>query len=362
MIRVISVVGARPNFMKVAPIHRAFQAVSDQFEHHIVHTGQHYDASMSDAFFADLAMPQPSYFLGVGSGSHAQQTAKVITGFEQVCLEARPDYVIVVGDVNSTVACALTSVKLGIRTAHVEAGLRSGDRSMPEEINRLATDAIVNDLFVTEHSGVEHLLSEGAPSSSVHLVGNTMVDSLFWALPLADNSTVLDRLNLRTVPYALVTLHRPSNVDDPEQLRALLTTLATLSEEVAIVFPMHPRTQKHVADLGLSLPAKVIVTEPCGYVDFLALMKNAVCVITDSGGIQEETTALRIPCVTARTTTERPITTEIGTNVLVPPEPEAITVAVRRVLQGNHKHGQVPELWDGHAAERIVSIISRFYE
>lgn len=361
MIRVVSVVGARPNFMKVAPIHRAFTKYGEVFEHQIVHTGQHYDAAMSDAFFADLEMPQPTYFLGVGSGSHAEQTAKVMVGFEQVCVQANPDYVIVVGDVNSTVACALTSVKLGIRTAHVEAGLRSGDLAMPEEINRRATDAIVHDLFVTEPSGRDHLLREGVSNTHIHYVGNTMVDSLLWALPKALESAIHEKLGIAKQQYVLVTLHRPSNVDSPPQLAMLLTVLDKVAQTMPVVFPMHPRTRKKIADSNLTVPQGVQVTDPVGYVDFLALLNSSACVLTDSGGIQEETTALGVPCVTARTTTERPITTQIGTNVLVDPSEQPILDAIRSALHTNKREGSVPQLWDGRAAERIVSTINGFY-
>lgn len=346
--------------MKVAPIHRAFLAYAGAFTHDIVHTGQHYDARMSDAFFSDLDMPQPTWFLGVGSGSHAEQTAKVMTGFDDVLTKANPDYVIVVGDVNSTIACALTSVKRGIRTAHVEAGLRSFDRSMPEEINRLATDAICDDLFVTEDSAVRHLLSEGHSASSIHFVGNTMIDSLLWALPASESSTILSDVGVQEKSYVLVTLHRPSNVDHRDQLAMLLGVLAEISKSCDVVFPIHPRTRKHIMDWNLAqnLPQNLRLIEPVGYVDFLALMNNAQLVLTDSGGIQEETTALGVPCVTARTTTERPVTVEQGTNVLVQPTAAEIRSAVQQILDGNGKHGSRPDLWDGRASDRIAAIIA----
>jgi len=359
--RILSVVGARPNFMKVAPIHRAFAQYAETWEHHIVHTGQHYDAAMSDAFFSDLDMPHPSWFLGVGSGSHAEQTAGVMTGFAQVCMEAKPDYVIVVGDVNSTIACALVSVKLGIPTAHVEAGLRSGDRSMPEEINRMATDAIVDELFVTEESGMKHLRNEGVAANRMHFVGNTMIDSLHYALPKAVKSTIVHDLVLKQGKYALVTMHRPSNVDDPEQLRMLIDVLTTVAITQPLVFPVHPRTRKSLATLAIEIPAGILMVDPMGYVDFLALMRSASFVLTDSGGIQEETTALGVPCITARTTTERPVTVEIGTNVLVEPTKTGILGAVNRIHLGDIHRGQIPPLWDGHASERIASIITSHY-
>ncbi len=358
---VITVVGARPNFMKAAPIHRAFAQYSDTVEHHIVHTGQHYDAAMSDAFFHDLDMPEPSVFLGVGSGSHAVQTAKIMTEFEQVCLGMRPDLVIVVGDVNSTVGCTLTASKLGIATAHVEAGLRSFDRAMPEEINRIATDAICDWWFVTEQSGLDHLLAAGCPADKVKFVGNTMIDSLHYAMTKADASSVLHDLSLEKNKYCLVTLHRPSNVDDTEQLSFLLATLAKLSEQRKIVFPMHPRTLKNVENFGLKplveSAENMLLIEPQGYISFLTLMKNADFVLTDSGGVQEETTALGVPCLTLRTTTERPITCEIGTNILIPPTQDNIRRALLEIINGKRRIGAVPPLWDGHAAERITEII-----
>jgi UDP-N-acetylglucosamine 2-epimerase (non-hydrolysing) len=347
--------------MKVAPIHRAFDSYAESWSHSIVHTGQHYDAAMSDAFFSDLDMPHPAYFLGVGSGSHAEQTARVMTGFEQVCKEAQPDYVIVVGDVNSTIACALVSVKLGIRTAHVEAGLRSGDRAMPEEINRLATDAIVDDLFVTEESGRMHLLREGVDPSRIHFVGNTMIDSLHYALPKSAESTILQRLGCMPDGYVLVTMHRPSNVDSPEQLAMLMDVVARVSSDVPVVFPVHPRTRKNITEFGITVPPSVILLDPVGYVEFLALMKSAAMVLTDSGGIQEETTALGVPCITSRTTTERPVTVECGTNILVEPTREAILDAVARVRRGDGPKGTIPPLWDGKAAERIAAIITGHY-
>ncbi|MCU0331172.1 MAG: UDP-N-acetylglucosamine 2-epimerase (non-hydrolyzing), partial [Candidatus Kapabacteria bacterium] len=347
MIKILSVVGARPNFMKVAPIDRAAAARAD-VEHIIVHTGQHYDASMSDAFFRDLDMPQPASFLGVGSGSHGEQTARVIVGFEQALAEHQPDYVIVVGDVNSTIACALVAVKAGIRTGHVESGLRSGDRTMPEEINRLATDAIVDDLFVTEQSGLDNLAREGHDPASIHFVGNTMIDSLHYALPLARQRKKAHELGLVDGAYALVTLHRPSNVDDVDQLRLLIDVLADVSTRIPMVFPVHPRTRSVLERAGLAagMPPSIRLIDPAGYVDFLSLMQSAAVVITDSGGIQEETTALGVPCITARTTTERPVTVTHGTNLLVDPVPETLRQSIHAVLDGVIVFPrQVPPLW-----------------
>lgn len=359
MKQVISVVGARPNFMKVAPIHRAFEQRKGEFTHRIVHTGQHYDAAMSDAFFTDLNMPQPSWYLGVGSSSHAQQTAAVMTGLEDVFNGEKPDYVVVVGDVNSTLAAALVSVKMGIRTGHVESGLRSGDMSMPEEVNRRATDAVVDDLFVTEQSGLDNLIREGHAPHTIHFVGNTMIDSLLYALPQAEASPVTSQLGLSSTPYALVTLHRPSNVDDPSQLKTLLFMLQSISERISLVFPVHPRTRQRLSSLGVPLnSSKLHLIDPVGYIDFLSLMKGAQFVLTDSGGIQEETTALQVPCITARTTTERPSTTTIGSNRLVNPTSEAIEAAIADVLEGRARKGMVPPLWDGQAATRIVNTIA----
>ena len=361
MKQIISVVGARPNFMKVAPIHRAFDAYRDTWQHSIVHTGQHYDAAMSDSFFTDLNMPHPRWFMGVGSGSHGEQTAKIIVGFEKVCLEAKPDCVIVVGDVNSTVACALVSVKLGIPTVHVESGLRSFDRAMPEEINRLATDAIADQHFVTEQSGYDNLVREGIAPSRIYMVGNTMIDSLHYAMPKANASDIHTRVGVQKGRYCLVTMHRPSNVDHPDQLRMLLGVIESISHEQPVVFPVHPRTRNKMAELGTLLPTSVHLIDPVRYVDFLALMKSAAVVLTDSGGIQEETTALGVPCITARTTTERPVTTELGTNVLVEPTADKILRAMSEFLAGHHKKGIIPPLWDGHAAERIAAIITAHY-
>ncbi|MBI3258748.1 MAG: UDP-N-acetylglucosamine 2-epimerase (non-hydrolyzing) [Ignavibacteriae bacterium] len=360
MKKIISVVGARPNFMKVAPIHRAFNKYPN-VEHLILHTGQHYDAAMSDAFFQDLDMPQPAYFMGVGSGSHAEQTAKVMVEFEKAMLELKPDFVIVVGDVNSTIACTLTSVKMGIPTAHVEAGLRSGDRGMPEEINRIATDSICDYWFVTEQSGLDNLLQNGSPKEKVFFVGNTMIDSLHYALPKADKSDILNEIGLKPKEYVLVTMHRPSNVDEPKQLGELLEILAELSKDRIVVFPVHPRTRKNIASHGLNRIIEqnpnIKLIDPQGYISFLAMMKNSDFVLTDSGGIQEETTALGVPCMTIRTTTERPITCEIGTNTLIEPTSDGIRKGIHSILNSRRKTGQIPPLWDGHASDRIAEII-----
>ncbi|MCX6154705.1 MAG: UDP-N-acetylglucosamine 2-epimerase (non-hydrolyzing) [Candidatus Kapabacteria bacterium] len=361
MKKIISIVGARPNFMKVAPIDKALQKYDSIIEHKIVHTGQHYDKMMSDSFFDDLDMPQPAHFLGVGSGSHAEQTARVIIEFEKVCLLEKPDLVLVVGDVNSTVAASLTSVKLGIPTAHIEAGLRSFDRSMPEEINRIATDSICDYCFVTEQSGLRHLAWEGFNSKNIFFVGNTMIDSQFYAMDKAKDSDVLKEFNLKKEKYILVTLHRPSNVDESQQIEEFLDIFSQFSSERKIVFPIHPRTRKNLELFGLSEKANqiknLILCDPQPYIRFLSLMMNADFVVTDSGGIQEETTALSIPCLTLRTTTERPVTCEIGTNRLIIPEKDRIIAAFNDYLAYKRPSGTVPPLWDGKAAERIVDII-----
>ncbi len=360
--RVLSVVGARPNFMKVAPLARALAAYADSIEHAICHTGQHYDYTMSQAFFEDLELPAPAFYLGVGSGSHAEQTARIMLAFEPVCREWAPDLVVVVGDVNSTISCTLTAVKLGIETAHIEAGLRSFDRSMPEEINRIATDAICDWHFCTEPSGVENLRREGMPPERVFLVGNTMIDSLLAAMPRIEQCPIVAELGLEPGHYAVVTLHRPSNVDDRQQLAMLLEVLAELSERLPVIFPIHPRTRHNIGRFQLEAlvaNARALrLLEPQRYVHFLALVRQAALVLTDSGGIQEETTVLGIPCITLRTTTERPITLECGTNVLVPPERQRIRAALDQVLRRPERDHCIPPLWDGKAAERIARIIA----
>lgn len=348
--------------MKVAPIARAMELYADRIEHAICHTGQHYDYAMSQAFFEDLQLCDPQFYLGVGSGSHAEQTARIMLAFEPVCLQWHPDLVIVVGDVNSTIACTLTAVKLGIETAHVEAGLRSFDRTMPEEINRIATDAICDWLFCTEQSGVDNLHREGARTDRVFLVGNTMIDSLLAAMPAIERCRVVEELGLEPRRYAVVTLHRPSNVDDAGQLAMLLEVLAELASTMPVVFPIHPRTRQNILRFGLdrilrSAPQLRLI-EPERYIRFIALVRSAALVLTDSGGIQEETTVLGVPCLTLRTTTERPSTIECGTNLLVPPERERIRSAIEQVLAAPPAKHTIPPLWDGHAAERIADIIA----
>jgi UDP-N-acetylglucosamine 2-epimerase (non-hydrolysing) len=364
MKKILSVVGARPNFMKVAPLHRAFQKYRATVEHLICHTGQHYDEKMSKIFFDEFELPEPHFYLGVGSGSHAVQTAKIMMAFETVLLEQKPDLVIVVGDVNSTVACSLVASKLHIPVAHVEAGLRSFDRTMPEEINRLLTDAISDYLFVTEQSGIENLRREGVDDSKVFFVGNVMIDSLVHLLPKTDSSSIMQTFGIRPREYVLVTLHRPSNVDDEQFLRSLSRVFNTLSEKRKIVFPVHPRTRANIERLGLNgrLSERVILSDPIGYIDFLHLTKHAELVITDSGGIQEESTYLGVQCITVRNNTERPVTVDIGTNQLIGTDLDRVMEAALEVLGGTVKSGRIPELWDGKAAERIAKIVSQNIE
>ena len=344
--------------MKVAPLHRAFRQFPD-VTHMIVHTGQHYDANMSKVFFEELELPEPDVYLGIGSGSHAVQTAKVMVEFEQVLLRERPDLVIVVGDVNSTVACSLVAVKLGIRVAHVEAGLRSFDRTMPEEINRIVTDSISDYLFVSEPSGVENLKREGVSDAKVFFVGNVMIDSLVQFREKAAQSTIKPTLGVVAKEYALVTMHRPSNVDSAENLEKLAGLLESLTSLLKIVFPIHPRTKKMMDAEGLltrlEQNSRIVLCEPLGYLDFLNLMESARVVVTDSGGIQEETTYLGVPCLTMRENTERPVTVTKGTNKILGSDYDAVVNAVAKLNSGGAKDWSTPELWDGHAADRIAA-------
>ena len=345
--------------MKVAPIHKAFQVSNNKVKHLICHTGQHYDKKMSKIFFEDLEMPVPDFYLGVGSGSHAEQTAWVMMEFEKVLISEKPDLVIVVGDVNSTVACSLVAAKLNIKVAHVEAGLRSFDRTMPEEINRLLTDAISDYLFVSEKSGLNNLGNEGVKEDKIYFVGNVMIDSLMHYLSKAEKSTVLKDYSLIPSEYILVTLHRPSNVDSKGFLKDLISLFGKLAEERKIIFPVHPRTKKNLEDSGYikNINKNVILTEPIGYIDFLALTKNSGLIITDSGGIQEESTYLGIQCITVRNNTERPITVEIGTNHLIGTDLNSVEKCALDILSGNIKEGKIPEMWDGKTSERIVKYL-----
>jgi len=364
MLKVINVVGARPNFMKVAPIVAAMKKRPNDFLPLVLHTGQHYDASMSDAFFRDLDLPQPDIHLGVGSGSHAVQTAAVMERFEPVVLKEQPDWVLVVGDVNSTIACALVCVKLGIKVAHVEAGLRSRDRTMPEEINRLLTDQIADLLFTPSTDADQNLLAEGIPPERISFVGNIMIDSLFRNLERARKSGIKSEMGLIEREYAVLTLHRPSNVDNRETFERILSSLEAIATHLPIVFPVHPRTRKTITQFGLderiASAANLRLIEPLGYLDFLNLYSTARLVLTDSGGIQEETTALGIPCLTLRENTERPITVEMGTNVVVGTDTHKIVSEATAILNGaNAKEIRQPPLWDGHTADRILDVLQR---
>ena len=362
MIKVINVVGARPNFMKVAPIVAAMKLRPARFQPLVVHTGQHYDAEMSDSFFRDLQLPQPDEHLGVGSASHAVQTAAVMERFEPVVLREKPDWVLVVGDVNSTIACALVCVKLGVKVAHVEAGLRSRDRTMPEEINRLLTDQIADLLFTPSPDADANLRAEGIPEERIRFVGNVMIDSLHQNLEYARRSSVREILGVEGGEYAVMTLHRPSNVDVPETFTGILSALETITSRLPVIFPVHPRTRKTIAELGLSERVAAMknlrVIDPLGYLDFLHLYSGSRLVLTDSGGIQEETTALGIPCLTLRENTERPITVEMGTNIVVGTDPRKIMNATNAALNGAAKKtAQQPPLWDGHTSERILDVL-----
>jgi UDP-N-acetylglucosamine 2-epimerase (non-hydrolysing) len=329
----------------------------------LVHTGQHYDEKLSDIFFRQMGIPTPDLNLEVGSGSHAAQTAEVLKRVEPVLIETKPDVVVVVGDVNSTIAVSLAAAKLGIRVAHVEAGLRSFDRTMPEEINRMLTDAIADLLFVTEEDAIEHLLKEGRPRSAIHFVGNVMIDSLRHFLPIAQKSAIGQELGLVDHQtwhrFAVLTLHRPSNVDSVDKLSELMSAIDALAREVPVIFPVHPRTKQRLAEAGATHHRQLRLIDPVGYLDFLCLLSKATLVLTDSGGIQEETTALGVPCLTLRENTERPITISQGTNLLVGTDRAKIINAASNILAGKGKAGRIPPLWDGKAAERIVEILLR---
>ncbi len=365
--KILNVVGARPNFMKIAPLIREMRKFPD-VKPLLVHTGQHYDVKMAGQFFEDLQIPLPDVSLDVGSGTHAVQTAEVMKRLEPILDRERPEMVVVVGDVNSTMAAALTAVKLHLPVAHVEAGLRSGDRSMPEEINRIVTDAISDYLFVTEESGTRNLLAEGVSKEKIFEVGNVMIDSLEASRRLWANSTLLNRLGLEKGQYAVTTLHRPSNVDNLATLRGLIESLLEVAKRIPVVFPIHPRTRKALEGmdkLGPGLyfgppptPAKgVHCMDPIGYLDFMSLVANARLVLTDSGGIQEETTVLGIPCLTLRENTERPITVSHGTNRVIGSAPKRILEEVAKTLDSPGKPLLPPPLWDGHASERIVKVL-----
>jgi UDP-N-acetylglucosamine 2-epimerase (non-hydrolysing) len=350
-VKFLHVVGARPNFIKLAPVVRALQK-HDPVEQRIVHTGQHYDVSMSDIFFQQLEIPCPDVNLEVGSGTHSKQTAEIMVRLEPILLDSRPDLVLVYGDVNSTVAAALVCSKLEIRMAHVEAGLRSFDRAMPEEVNRVITDQLANILFTPSEDGDHNLQREGIPAERVFRVGNVMIDSLLRLLPVAK------RIHHDDLPdrYALVTLHRPSNVDDHDALREILTSLLEVNRDLAVVFPAHPRTRQRIDNFGLNA-SQLRVLDPLPYIDFLSLQMRAAVVITDSGGIQEETTYLQVPCLTMRENTERPITVSLGTNTLVGRHRNKLQTELSKILRGEGKKGSIPPLWDGLTGERIADVL-----
>ena len=360
VLKIVNVVGGRPNFPKIAPILEGMAEVPT-ITALLVHTGQHYDHEMSRIFFEDLKIPEPDFFLGVGSGSHAQQTARVMVEFEKALEKEQPDLVVVVGDVNSTLACALVAAKLLIPVAHVEAGLRSFDRTMPEEINRILTDHLSEYLFTTSADADANLLREGIPAAKIHLTGNVMIDTLRKSEPLARGRNAAGVLGLKRGGYAVLTLHRPSNVDDPEAFALILNGLEEIQARLPIVFPIHPRSRKRIAEFGLDRRIERLgqlkLCAPLGYLTFLSLMLDARFVMTDSGGIQEETTALGIPCLTLREGTERPVTVEVGTNIIVGPQPERIVAEAMRLLDGHRRQGGIPPLWDGRAAGRIVEIL-----
>ena len=358
MLRIMHIVGARPNFPKVAPIMAEMAKRPAQFEQVLVHTGQHYDSNMSQVFFEDLAMPTPDEFLRVGSGSHALQTAAILAAFEPIVLKYRPDSVIVVGDVNSTMACALVCAKIGVRVAHVEAGLRTRDRTLPEEINRVLTDQLSDLLFTPSIDCNENLIREGIDPGRIHFVGNVMIDTLIKLLPRALQRDTLKDWGLRVKEYVVLTLHRPSNVDDGTVLRGLLEAMAEVSRDLPVMFPVHPRTRSRIQELSMKFPSATFrLVEPLGYLELLCLMNSAALVVTDSGGIQEETTFLSVPCLTVRPNTERPITITEGTNRLVRSSYEDLVKACREGLQETQCPREKPALWDGQAGKRIVDII-----
>jgi UDP-N-acetylglucosamine 2-epimerase (non-hydrolysing) len=356
---IVHVIGARPNYMKIAPLMEAVKATG-QLRQVLVNTGQHYDDMMARAFVRDLGLPTPDYDLGVGSASHAVQTARVMMEFEKICTAEKPDLVVVVGDVNSTMAASLVAAKLLIPVAHVEAGLRSGDRTMPEEINRLVTDRISDLLLAPSPDAVENLKAEGEPASKIHLVGNIMIDSLLRHLP----SATLDRIQAQGVPvkaghYAVLTLHRPSNVDTEETFRRILDAVGAIAKEMPVVFPVHPRTRQRLKEFGLDVSPGLLLTDPLGYIDFLSLTSHARIILTDSGGLQEESTALGIQCLTLRENTERPITVTEGTNQVVGTDTAVILAGFRRALAAEGTPRK-PDLWDGATAERITRILCDF--
>lgn len=364
MYKIINVVGARPNFMKIAPIMKQMNG-SNLIEPILVHTGQHYDEKMSDLFFNELEIPRPSVNLEVGSDSQAKQVAKIMERFDDICNEVKPDAILVVGDVNSTMACSLVASKLGIKVIHMEAGLRSYDRSMPEEINRLVTDSIADLLLTPSADGTENLLKEGIATDKIFFVGNIMIDTLFHFLPKANKTNILEKLNIESNDYAAITLHRPSNVDNPLNLENILKTFNILQKDIKIVFPIHPRTIKNIKTFGLGHliddSPNLLLTEPLGYLEFQKLMSNSKFVITDSGGVQEETTALKIPCITVRENTERPVTLTEGSNELVGFDMEKLLYYSHKAINNQWKESKIPVYWDGNTAVRVIDIIEKYF-
>ncbi|PKL86674.1 MAG: UDP-N-acetylglucosamine 2-epimerase (non-hydrolyzing) [Ignavibacteriae bacterium HGW-Ignavibacteriae-1] len=361
MSKIINIVGARPNFMKIAPLMKAYSG-STSLEPILLHTGQHYDAKMSSLFFDELGIPKPDINLEVGSDTQAKQVAKIMERFEDVCFSVKPDAILVVGDVNSTMACSIVAAKLGIKIVHLEAGLRSFDRTMPEEINRLVTDALADLLLTPSLDADQNLSNEGVSNSKVFRVGNIMIDTLFMFLPKAELSPILDDLKLRTGEFSLVTLHRPSNVDEKEGIQSIMNTLNEISKDIDIIFPMHPRTKENLRKFGINLSAlnpRLQICEPLGYLDFQKLMSNSKFVITDSGGVQEETTALKIPCITLRENTERPITILEGSNVIAGKDMQKLLVYANQAIAGNWKQSRIPEMWDGKTAKRVIEVLEK---
>lgn len=361
--KTLVIAGARPNFMKVAPLLRAFDRVNKpvvKVDYKLVHTGQHYDAAMSDVFFKELGIRAPDINLEVGSGSHAVQTAAIMTKFEPVCMTERPDSIVVVGDVNSTMACALVASKLGIKVVHLEAGLRSYDRTMPEEVNRLVTDALADLLLTPSPDGDENLRKEGVPAEKIKFVGNIMIDALVESLDRARASTILSDLKIKPQKYVYVTLHRPSNVDDPARLKELWRCLQEVSNSFPVVFPIHPRTRKALSEIGIANPSQqgIFALSPIGYLDSLTLTENARFVLTDSGGLQEESTYFRTPCLTLRPNTERPVTVTEGSNKLT--TLEKLTEDINEVLAKPTRFGNVPKNWDGKTADRIANLLANW--
>ncbi|TSD02155.1 MAG: UDP-N-acetylglucosamine 2-epimerase [Parcubacteria group bacterium Athens0714_26] len=360
--KAVIIVGARPNFMKASPLIRAMNSDGGIFESILLHTGQHYDSLMNDVFFKDLDLPKPLFFLGVGSGTHIQQIAKSMLALEETLVKIKADLVIVVGDVNSTLAGALAAKKLSIPLVHVEAGLRSFDEAMPEEINRTLTDRMANFLFTTEESANRNLVKEGVNPQKIHFVGNTMIDSLHYHMPQISKSFILNKLSLDKNNYAVLTMHRPSNVDNKNHFLNIFEALYSIQKKITIVFPVHPRTRKQMEELGFEKKFKnlknLVLIEPLGYIDFMKLVSDSRLVFTDSGGLQEETTTLGIPCITLRENTERPVTVEVGTNVIVGTDAQKIIQEAQSVFDGKFKKGRIPQHWDGKTALRIIGILS----